>query len=58
MKLSQEAINKTTNAIGVVVGVPEIIQAIPLLIAGDFITGGVLLVKGIALLAGFYLIGK
>jgi len=58
MEFSKSAVNTTTNALGVVVGVPQIMQAIPLIANGDYVGGGVLLVQGLALLVGFYLVGK
>jgi hypothetical protein len=58
MEFSKSAVNTTTNALGVIAGVPEILQAIPLIAAGDYVGGGVLLARGLALLVGFYFVGK
>ena len=58
MEFSKSAVNTTTNALGVIAGLPQIFQAIPLIASGDFVGGGILLVQGIALLVGFYFVGK
>jgi hypothetical protein len=58
MKFSKQAVNQTTNALGIVVGLPQIIQAIPMLVAGDYVGGGILLLQGLGMLIGFYFVGK
>lgn len=54
----KKMINQTTNGVGVIAGLPQLMQGIPLLIAGDFINGSILTAQGLALLVGFYLVGK
>ena len=56
--MDKPTINTVTNGIGAIVGLPEIITGVPLLIAGDFINGGLMVIKGLALFIGFYLVGK
>ena len=58
MKISKSAVNQTTNILGGIVGVPQIVQGIPMIAAGDYVGGGILVAQGIALLIGFYFIGK
>lgn len=58
MKFSQATVNNTTNTAGIIIGLPQILQGIPLLLAGDYIGGGVLVLQGLSSLIGFYFIGK
>ena len=56
--MDNRTVDLTTNVVGGVVGLPEIAEGIPLLLAGDFLGGGLKIIHGLALLIGFYLVGK
>ena len=58
MKFLPATIDKTTNAAGVIIGLPQILQGVSILLAGDYIGGGILVAQGLANLIGFYFIGK
>lgn len=56
--MTQETVDKSTNVVAGIVGLPQIANGIPLLLAGDYIGGGIQIVQGLALLIGFYMVGK
>jgi len=56
--MDSRTVDLTTNGVGGVLGLPEIATGIPKLIAGDFVGGAVDIVRGLALLIGFYMVGK
>jgi len=56
--MDKNTVDMTTNAVGGIVGLPEIATGIPKLIAGDFVGGIVDIVRGLAYLIGFYMVGK
>lgn len=56
--MDKETVNTVTNVAGSVLGAPELTQGIMQLIIGDYIGGGLLVVKGLALIIGFYVVGK
>ena len=56
--MDSRTVDLTTNAVGGIVGLPQIATGIPKLLAGDFIGGGIDLIQGLALLIGFYCVGK
>lgn len=51
-------INRTTNGVAVAGGIPQLVQGIALLVAGDYVNGATLTLQGISWLVGFYLVGK
>ena len=56
--MDKETVNSVSNVAGGVLGGPELAQGVVQLIAGDYVGGGLLVAKGLALLIGFYVVGK
>lgn len=56
--MDRRTVDQTTNAVGGIVGLPQIAMGIPKLLAGDWLGGGIDVIQGLALLIGFYMIGK
>lgn len=56
--MNKETVNSVSNVAGSVLGGPELVQGVLHLIAGDYVGGGLLVVKGLAYIFGFYVVGK
>jgi len=58
MDFSKQTVNQSTNVLGAVVGLPQIVAGVPMVAAGDYLGGSLLIIQGVGMLIGFYFVGK